>query len=165
METRKKTMTVKKIFPQCSHLNRISFSLQFGNVPTPLYKTLPIQCILFINTGHIQYSWLQQENWTPSHLSWLYLLLISPKISGWKTTCKVMPKDHVLKCLAQLNNSKLGHLPRAMCLSQNLVAPLRLAASRSIQCWKTALLKDCFQTFKYFIKTTKCFFQVTSPTL
>lgn len=71
----------------------------------------------------------------------------------------------VLKCFAQLNSSKLGHLPRVTCPCQNLVVPLELEAFRSSPCWKTALLKDCFQAFKYFIKIPKCFFQVTNPTL
>lgn len=156
METRKKSMTRKKIHQQRSHLNRVS--LQFGTVPTPLYETLPVHRILLINTGHAQYSWLRRGNWTPSHLSWFSLLSIGPKIPGWETSCKVMPWDCVLKRRAQANSSKRGHLPRAMCPRQNLVAPLGLAASRRIRCRKPALLKDCFQAFKYFIKIPKCFF-------
>lgn len=42
MKARQKSVTV---------ISSVSFSLQFGNVPTPLYETLPVHFILFIDTG------------------------------------------------------------------------------------------------------------------
>lgn len=39
METSKKNMAVKKIFPLYNIASRVSFSLWFGDVLTPLYET------------------------------------------------------------------------------------------------------------------------------
>lgn len=135
MEARQESVTVKELFPQWFHLLALVSSLVMSL--HSFMKHFPFAASYFLILTSC--SWLQQENWAPSHLSWFWLLLISPKISGRKTACKVMPLDSVLKCPCPAKQEQVRAPSWTVSLS-GFSSISGTGSSRSTQCWSPALL-------------------------
>lgn len=150
----KKCMTVKKIFLQWSHLNHVSFSLQFGNVPAALYETVPIHCIFLILATFSIHDCNRRIGLS---------VTFSDSACYWS----------VLKYLPGKQPARLGLCFEMLCpaKSQQARAPSQsyvplsefssTSGTGSLQKYsvlKKSLAEGLLSSFKYFIKIPKWFF-------